>query len=405
MAAATSLYVKSYLASSSGKQESKQKTEEISLTPLPDTPQSETIDSLLPDMEFFTPLEYTHISKDKIQHYFVVISICCYFGWPITSSSNLASMSLPLTTAVKVIMPTWFGLQPCVHTQQPKARKQSNKAQQPSELRPGKPINAWVGGNNSTRNERDEISHRKESKSSTVSWKGVKNVWQSVSGRTSQVKVFAVEREPFETKNKSVDDKFEIEETIDVTQKSARPIESFNINRSIPDPFAIESPEKSNEPSTAIVEKPPMVKTRESAQLIDIIDDDELATVSLVDVMQGERKQSKVRRQKPSDENRPSIVNVTTLPVVLPAISNLKRSALLHSSVNSSDGKSGQKPDQCVPRPPQVKTRQSATLIDMDILDDQVDAELQSLDTVKKPQRQATSRYHMKQMNVRQGWT
>ena len=330
-------------------------------------------ESMLLEMEFSTPLEYTEIRSNKLSHYSIVIAVCCYSGWPITTSSNLASMSLPLTTAVKTIMPTWFGLQPCVVTQQPKPRKQSQKATVSAMEKPRKPIHAWVENNNSEI-VRDENSKQTERKQTAFSWKGVKNVWQSVSTighHGSQVKAFSSEKQPTDlVPSEAADQMLEKEERnalIEVT--TLRPIESFRINRSVPDPFAVPSPEK---PIESKKHKPPMVKTRASAELIDILDED----LSAIPVAEERIKLSKTVRFN---------TDATPTPIILPI--------------------PGTKSDSFVPcPPPRIKTRQSATLIETNLTDDYVCEYLkQGMD--KKPQYSARNDYHSNRPRVREGWT
>lgn len=401
--------MKSYLVSSAGKHEAKQKTEDITLAPPEDTPTDpEASSSLLPDLDFSTPLEYTEIHSNKLSDHFVIIAVCCYCGWPITSSSTLASMSLPLQTAVKTIMPTWFGLQPCVITHQPKSQRQTRKISEAEVQKPRKPLSAWVGQNNVVA-VRDKNTEGKERKQSGFSWKGVKSAWQSVSGmgNGSQVKVFAVERQPFEViVNESDECLIEKEGRNESRQVDApRPIESFRINRSIPDPFTIPSPEKPSESERRMdeLEKPPMLKTRESAQLIDVPDDDP-SSFPLVDTMEEEIKHSKTVRFKSSDVSTGSKPAATPIPIILPAISNLTRSTHPRLLPHSSDGMGGLKSDPFVPYPP-VKTRESATLIEMDIMDDEQVTEHLRKGIDKKTEQRGRNEYQSHRPRVKEGWT
>jgi hypothetical protein len=388
LSTATALYVKSYLVSSSGKHESKQKTDDIALTPLEDTPtHPQPKESLLPEMEFSTPLEYTDIQSNKLSHYSIVIAVCCYSGWPFATSSNLASMSLPLKTAVKTIMPTWFGLQPCIITQQPKPRKLSQKATVSAMERPRKPMQAWVGNNNSGRVQ-DENSKQTEQKQS---WKGVKNVWLPVGHPRSEVKAFSSEKQlidvlPIEAADHMLKKK---ERNTLIEVNTARPIESFRINRSIPDPFAVPSPEKPVQSKKQVQDKPPVIKTRASAELIDIVDED-LSSIPPVQAIQDGVTLSKAVRFNTDN---------TVSPLIIP---NVAHYALPNQILHSTDGVSGRKMNPIVSHPPQIKTRQSATLIETDLTDDYI-CEYLKQDIDKKPKYCAEN--DSTWPRVREGWT
>eukprot|EP00118_Oscarella_pearsei_P026892 m.310547 g.310547 ORF g.310547 m.310547 type:complete len:500 (+) comp52458_c0_seq1:394-1893(+) len=108
--AASSIYVKGHLSVPAAQQtpQVKSKTEDIPVTEVMKA------EEYVPEIEFSTPLTYSKVNNIHSTHQILAIGIYYRIGWPLSQSVGLASMSLPLESAVKIIMPTWFGLQPTV---------------------------------------------------------------------------------------------------------------------------------------------------------------------------------------------------------------------------------------------------------------------------------------------------
>ncbi|XP_065839348.1 uncharacterized protein [Oscarella lobularis] len=110
LASAFGVYVKSYLFAPNQPNTTNQiksKTEDFLLTD-----SHLTTDNYLPEIDFSTPLTYTDIRDVTSSYKSLVLGIYFHIGWPLSASVGIASMSLPLKDAVKIVMPTWFGLQP-----------------------------------------------------------------------------------------------------------------------------------------------------------------------------------------------------------------------------------------------------------------------------------------------------
>ena len=110
LSSATHLYVKSCIEPDSS-HSTKRKTEKVPIpSPLGSDKVSLPRGTVIPQMTFQEPLQYLNIGTVHSSQA-IRVSVCCNYGQWLTGSKELAFTSIPLSIAIRNLMPQWYPLQ------------------------------------------------------------------------------------------------------------------------------------------------------------------------------------------------------------------------------------------------------------------------------------------------------